>query len=145
MARVVDAAAASSSWVSGMSGAGPRYIAGVNKVTESPMAKAATPQAMQKYLDNVQRSVQSGKRAAALNNSPLATWKANAVGEGANRLAGGARKGKSKVDAHFQKWAPIYSQASQAAEAVPYSPGVEGALAKSRANLQVIMGAAGTA
>lgn len=145
MARQVDAAQASQSWQSGLSGAGAKYIAGVNKVTESPMAKAASPQAMQKYLDNVNRSVTSGKRAAALNNSPLALWKANSVGEGANRLAGGARKGKAKMDAHFQKWAPIYSQASAAAEAVPYAPGVEGALAKQRANLQVIMGAAGTA
>lgn len=143
-AKSVDPAQMAAAWKQGMGSAGAKYTAGINKVTESPMAKAATPEAMQRYVDGVQRSVSSGKRAAALNASPLSTWKTNATTFGASNLAQGAQKGHPKYMAQAQKWAPILAQASQAAAAVtgPKSHGT--AMAKVAANLQVIMTAAGT-
>lgn len=144
MARTVDASQMAEAWKKGMAGAGGKYVAGINKVTESPMAKAATPEATQKYLDGVQRSVTSGKRVAALNASPLSTWKQNATTFGASNLSQGAQKGGPKYMAQAQKWAPILAQASQAAAAItgPKSHGT--AMQKVAANLQVIMTAAGT-
>lgn len=143
MAATVDPNAMTQAWVKGLSGAAQKYTEGINKVTESPMAKAATPEAMQRYVDGVQRSVSSGKRVQALQAAPLATWKQNATGEGASRLAGGARKGQAKYAAAAQKWAPILAQASAAAAAVQGPKSLSTAMAKVQANLGVIMAAAG--
>lgn len=145
MPRQVDPSKAAAAYQRGMAGAGTAYTEGINSVTESPMQKAATPEAMQAYQDGVMRSIQSGKRVAALQAAPLATWKQNATTVGAQRLASGAQKAQSKVQAHFQKWAPIYSQASQAAAAVQGPKSQATAMAKVAAALQVMMQAAGTA
>lgn len=143
-ARTVDPGQMAAAWKAGMGSAGAKYTAGINKVTESPMAKAATPEAMQRYQDGVMRSIANGKRVASLNASPLSTWKQNATTFGASNLSQGAAKGAPKYAAQAQKWAPILASASQAAAAVtgPKSHGT--AVAKVAANLQVIMTAAGT-
>jgi hypothetical protein len=116
MKTAADMAAA---YQRGMANASQNYIAGINAVTVNPMQLAATDQAMQAYQNGVMRSVSSGRRAAALNAANPATWKTNAVTVGASRLVSGAQKAKPKVDAHFQKWQPIYAQASAAASALP--------------------------
>ena len=126
-------------WVAGMAGAAGKYTAGVQAVTENPAAKAATPEAMQRYQDGVAQSVSSGRRAASLNAVTLEAWKQAATTKGAQRLPSGASAGAQKQLAAMQKWAPIYAQASQAAAAVPKGD----MLGRLRANLNVLLAAAG--
>lgn len=120
-----------------------KYIDGINNTTVNPMQLAATDAATQLYLTNVQASVSSGKRQAKLNAANPQTWKNNAVNIGANALSTGASKAQSKVQAHFDKWAPIYAQMSQAAKAIPKDGTVGSAMARVQAAIQVAMQAAG--
>jgi hypothetical protein len=131
------------SWVSGMQNAGQRYKDGISNVTESPMAKAAQPDAMNRYLSGVQNSVSSGKRAAALQSADFNQWKQNALNVGAGRLGTGAQKAKSRFQNQMNKWAPVYQQASQAAQAIPHDGSMGSALARVQASMQVMMSAAG--
>lgn len=101
-------------WKSGMQSAGPAYTAGTAAVTESPMAKAA--QNLDKAAANYQRAISSGRMAAALNATPLATWKAGCQ-RGAANFATGVAKGEQKVAANFQRMVPIYDQMKQASRA----------------------------
>lgn len=119
-----------------------RYIDGVNATTVNPMALAATPAAMQKYQDRIMESIRTGRRVNALNATPAQAWKDGAVKKGADRLASGAQGAAAKVRAHFQKWAPIYQQASDAAAAVT-GTGRSAALQKVAAAMNVLMDAAG--
>lgn len=120
------------------------YKDGIAAVTQSPMAAAAQPDAQARYAQNTQAAVTSGKMAQRLNAVPLQLWKDNASQVGASRLSTGAQKAASKVQAHFQKWAPIYQQASDVVKSMPKG-GIANAQARVAAALQVMMGAAGTA
>lgn len=140
---MLTAAQMAARYAAGMAGAAQKYTDGVNAVTESPTAKAATPEAQALYLRNIQESVSSGRRAAALQNVSLQQWKDAAVKKGANRLASGAQAALPKVQAFFQNWAPVFAQASQAAAAIPNDGSIETALAKVRASITVMRQAAG--
>lgn len=144
MAKRVDAAKAAAAYQRGMAQAASAYKDGIQSVTESPMAAAATPAASARYMEGIQRSEASGKRVAKLQATPLQTWKDNAVNVGANRLATGAQKAAGKVQAHHQKWAPVYQAASDAAAAVTGPKGLATAMAKQQAALTVLMQAAGS-
>jgi hypothetical protein len=134
-------------WTNGMQAPQTRqkYTDGINRTTVNPMQLAATPEATQLYLNNVQASVTSGKRQAKLNAANPQTWKANSVNIGANALSTGAQKALPKVQAHFDKWAPIYAQMSQAAKAIPKDGTLGSAMARVQAAIQVAMQAAGRA
>lgn len=121
-----------------------KYSAGIDRVTQSPMEQAASAAAMQLYLQRVQDAVTSGRRERALRNADFNVWKTQAKGVGAAGLARGAQKGQGKVQAHFQKWAPIYQQASDAAQSLPKG-GFAAAQARWSASTQVLMSAAGRA
>lgn len=121
------------------------YVDGINSTAVNPMEMAASEAATQLYLNKVQQSVASGRRQAALRSASVADWKNNAVNVGANSLSTGATKAANKVQAHFQKWSPIYEQARQAAAAIPKDGTIGGAMAKVQASLQVLMAAAGKA
>lgn len=122
-----------------------KYKAGIQATTVNPMQKAASPEAQQLYLMKTQQAVQSGKMANRLNATPMTTWQNNAANIGSTQLSVGAQKGQAKVVAHFQKWQPIYQQASQAAAAIPKDGTVGTAMAKVQAAMQVMMAAAGRA
>lgn len=117
------------------------YINGVKGVTESPMAKAATPEAQARYAQNTALAVSSGRMAARLNAVPLSLYQTNATTVGAQRLASGAQKAQPKVNAFFAQWAPIYAQASSAGQALPKG-GMANALARVQAAIGVMMAAA---
>lgn len=136
-----SAAQMSDSWTKGMQAPQTRqnYIDGINNTTVNPMAAAATPEAMNLYLTKVQQSVSSGKRQRKLMAANPATWKTNATTVGANSLTTGATKAKTKVDAHFQKWQPIYQQAAAAAAAIPHDGSMGSALQRVQAAMQVMM------
>lgn len=118
-----------------------RYKQGIDSVTESPMAKAASDEATQLYLRRVQESVTSGKRQAKLMAVPLQRYKDNAKAK-ADRLASGAETSRAKIVAHFQRFQSIYQQASDAAKALPKG-GINEAQARWRASTEVLMAAAG--
>jgi hypothetical protein len=120
-----------------------KYKQGIQATTVNPMALAATPQAEQLYLTKVQQSVASGKRSQKLMSVNPQTWKDNASNIGATQLTVGAQRGKAKVNAHFQKWAAVYQQASDAAKAIPKDGSMGSAMARVQAAIQVMMSAAG--
>lgn len=118
-----------------------RYKQGIDSVTESPMAKAATQEATDLYLRRIQESVSSGRRQQKLMAVPLQRYKDNAKAK-ADRLASGAQAASAKVVAHFQRYQPIYEQASNAAKNLPKG-GINEAQARWRASTEVLMAAAG--
>lgn len=76
-------------WSKNASNAAESMAAGVDSVTESPMAKAADQQ--DKYVRGVQESVQSGRYANNLRAVPLEEWKAAMKGKGKANMANGVR------------------------------------------------------
>ncbi len=68
--------------------------AGIDAVTESPMAKAASK--ADKMLQNIQQSVQSGKWANSLNAVSLGDWKTKTKEKTAQRLATGVDQAMAK-------------------------------------------------
>lgn len=116
------------------------YVDGVNNTTVNPMQLAAD--AEQAYLQGVQDAVNSGRRTAKLLAVPVATWKANATGKGAQRLASGAQAALPKVQAHFQKWGPVYSQISQHVATMPKG-GLAAAMARVQYTITALKQAAG--
>lgn len=135
---------AQSNWTAAM-GSGQtktNYINGINAVTVNPMQLAAAPEALQKYIDGCQRSLDTGKRAKALNAASVATWKGNATSIGANNLATGAKKAQDKYARNIAPYAAVWPQMRQASKALP-SGGIANAQAKANAALAVLMQAAG--
>lgn len=143
---VKDPATMAANWKAAMQNpqTAAKYKAGIQAVTENPMAKAASPEAEQLYLNNVQLSVSSGKRSAKLNAVPMSRWQGNAINIGSTLLSSGASKAIDKVTAHFQKWAPIYQQAHTAVQGMPKG-GLVNAMARVQAVVQMFMTAAGRA
>ncbi len=119
-----------------------KYKQGITNTTVNPMAKAATPESEALYLSRVQQAVASGRRSQRLQATPVDRWKNNAINVGATQLSSGAQKAQDKVQQHFNKWAPIYGQMSDAANALPKG-GMANALARVQAAISVAMQAAG--
>lgn len=118
-----------------------KYKNGITNFQGNPMALAAAPDAQTLYKEATAAAVDSGRMAAKLNAVPVSRWKDNAINIGASQLAVGARKALAKMQSHFQRWMPIYGQASQAARALPKAaPGdVNAALARVRASIEVLV------
>lgn len=98
--------AAAQKWSRNIGSAGASITDGVNRVSESPTAKAATPQAEQRYLSGVQEAVSSGKRAAALNRVSLGDWKAAMLNKGIPRIASGAAAAQGKMERFLSELYP---------------------------------------
>lgn len=96
-----------------------RYKAGIAKVTTSPMAAAATTEAMDAYKRGVEESISSGRRADSLNSASFPDWKQNASGIGADRLQTGAVKGKQKLARKAAALIQGFNDAKAAAMAIP--------------------------
>lgn len=121
-----------------------RYKQGIANTTVNPMAMAASADAEARYVANVQQSVASGKRSAALNSVNPQTWKDNASNVGASRLATGAQKASQKYIAFANKWQPVYQQVHDAIQAMPKG-GAGNAVARAAKAIQMLMAAAGKA
>jgi hypothetical protein len=91
-------------WERNTQGATESFKAGVNAVTESPMAQAA--RASDQYLRGVTEAVTSGKWQAGLNRVSLSDWKAATAGKGATRIAEGVRTSKPKMQQFLQDFLP---------------------------------------
>lgn len=119
-----------------------RYIDGVQGTTVNPMELAASPAAEQLYVDRVNAAVTSGRRRDALLSVPVSRWKNNSVTKGSARLQSGAQGANDKMMQTLSYWAPIYDQASQAANALPKGD-LDAGMARCRAAAEVMKKAAG--
>jgi len=72
----------------------PDIVRGIDRVTESPMDKAADK--AEKMLVNLTASVQDGTWGNRLRAVPLATWKDNTKKKVTERLGGGVDAAKGK-------------------------------------------------
>ncbi len=77
---------------------------GIDRVTESPTAKAAAKQ--DKMLTNLTAAVNSGKWAAGLKRVSLEDWKKKTRDVGVNRIAAGIDAASSKVVAFAEDLLP---------------------------------------
>jgi len=77
---------------------------GIDRVTESPTAKAASKQ--DKMLTNLTAAVNSGKWAAGLKRVSLEDWKKKTRDVGVNRIAAGIDAAASKVVAFAEDLLP---------------------------------------
>lgn len=114
-------------WQRNTAGATESYKAGINAVTENPMALAAAQ--ADKAARNYQEAMSSGRWQQKMMSVSMDAWKQAAVNGGAQRLASGVAKGLAKMQRHLQEWAPTYEQAKQAARAIP-NDGKAGAMAR---------------
>lgn len=114
---MADAATIANKWAQAMQSAGPAYQAGIDRVTESPMAKAAQNAAG--YLQGVQDAVNSGKWQAGLNRSSLQDWKNAAKTNGSQRLGSGATLAKPKVQAFLQQFLPVLANNVAQVQSMP--------------------------
>ena len=90
---------------------------GIDRVTESPTAKAAAKQ--DKMLSNLTRSVQNGKWANGLKRVSLEDWKRKARDIGVNRIAAGIDGAKEKVVAFAEDLLPHIDRGKEKIKAMP--------------------------
>jgi len=91
----------SEKWARRTKGAVADAVAGVNRVTESPTAKAASKQT--KMLTNLTASIQDGTWAKRLEGVSLDEWKTKTAAKMAERLAGGVDGAAAKRE-KFDTW-----------------------------------------
>jgi hypothetical protein len=102
MARTqLDPANMSRKWADRLKNAQSDIIAGVNAVTENPMAKAA--KRADKMKANLIKAVDDGRWAAGLNAVSLEDWRKKTTDKVAQRLAGGVDGAAAKRQA-FDQW-----------------------------------------
>lgn len=117
MCAMASSAVVAQRWANGMSGASDKIKAGVMGVTESPTAKAA--QSLDRMLAGIQRAIQSGKMAAALNAVTLPAWQAAMIDKGVLRVASGATAAKPKFEAFMRDFLPYLEQGRQQLASMP--------------------------
>jgi len=90
---------------------------GIDRVTESPTAKAAAK--ADKMLTNLTSSVQSGKWAAGLKRVSLEEWKRKTRDVGVNRIAAGIDASKDKVIAFAEELLPHIDRGQEKIKSMP--------------------------
>lgn len=113
----LNAQAVTDAWANKMATAGPAYKAGIQNLSENPMAKAAA--SSDRMLSGVQAAVQSGKWANSLNKVNFQDWKQTTASKGADRLATGATAAKPKMLGFMTKWLPAAAGISATVNAMP--------------------------
>lgn len=98
-------------WKNRLTNAVPDVKAGIDRVTESPMQKAAAQE--DKWFANIQRARASGKFKRGLLNVSLEEWKAKARDVGADRIPAGAAAAEKKQTDFYSKLFP-YEEKLQA-------------------------------
>jgi len=90
---------------------------GIDRVTESPTAKAAAKQ--DKMLTNLTAAISSGKWAAGLKRVSLEDWKKKTRDVGVNRIAAGIDAAASKVEAFADDLLPHIDRGQEKIKAMP--------------------------
>lgn len=104
-------------WSQRATAAVPEYRAGIERVTESPTAKAAA--ATDKMLANIMESITSGRWAAGLNRVSLEDWKQAAVEKGSARIAAGVQGAIGKQEAYYAEVFPYLETLQREIAAMP--------------------------
>lgn len=86
---------AAEKWARRTQTAVPDYVAGVQRVTESPTAKAAAKK--NKMLQKVTEAIQSGKWEQALQRVSLEDWRQATLSKGQQRIAAGVQAAQGKM------------------------------------------------
>lgn len=94
-----------------------RYVAGIQSVTESPMAKAATKAA--KAAAGYAESIQSGRWQAGLASSSIEEWRAGAIAGGGSAYTAGIQSKAAKI---ARKLGPALDATYNTADAVAAMP-----------------------
>ena len=119
-----------------------KYTQGVNAVTESPNAKAASPEAQAKYLRKVTDAVQSGRMAQKNSAVGVQKWK-DAASKGAARLSTGATNGAQNHMDAATRMQPGWQAARDAANAIPNDGSEQAIAARVLASVREMKRAAG--
>jgi hypothetical protein len=90
---------------------------GIQRVTESPTAKAAKK--ADKMVANLTAAVNSGKWAARLNSVTLEEWKQKAIDKGLSRIASGIDGAKAKVEAFAAQLLPFEANLQESINKLP--------------------------
>jgi ElaB/YqjD/DUF883 family membrane-anchored ribosome-binding protein len=91
--------------------------AGVNRVTTSPMAQAASKQ--DKMRTNLNAALDSGKWAAGLKRVSLEDWKTKTITKGTGRIAAGIDGAADKVKAFASELLPFQDNLIKKVKAMP--------------------------
>jgi len=94
-----------------------RYVAGIQSVTESPMAKAASK--AQKAAAGYADAIQSGRWQAGLASSSIEEWRAGAVAGGGSAYTAGIQSKAAKI---ARKLGPALDQTYAVADSVAAMP-----------------------
>ena len=94
-----------------------RYVSGIQSVTESPMAKAASKAA--KAAAGYADSIQSGRWAAGLASSSIEEWRAGAIAGGGSAYTAGIQAKAGKI---ARKLGPALAQTYDVADSVSNMP-----------------------
>ena len=113
----LTSAEASKKWKDRLGGSVQEVIDGINRVTESPMAKSAA--AEDKWFANIQRAHTSGKRKRALLGVSLEEWKDKAANIGAQRIPSGAAAAEGKMSKFYDKLFPFEAALQKKVNAMP--------------------------
>lgn len=116
MPKMTNAEAAKK-WKDRLSGAQADIVAGVARVTESPMVKSAA--AEDKWFQKIQAAHNSGKRKRALLAVSLETWKKQTAEVGAPRVSSGAAAAEGKVADFYAKLFPFEEALQNKVKAMP--------------------------
>jgi len=92
-------------WAQRATAAVPEYKAGIDRVTESPTAKAA--KAVDKLIQNFMESVTSGRWARNLEAVSLSEWKTAASEKGGARMAAGVQGAIGKQTRYYTEAFPF--------------------------------------
>jgi hypothetical protein len=90
---------------------------GIQRVTESPTAKAAKK--ADKMVANLTAAVNSGKWASRLNSVTLEDWKQKAIDKGLSRIASGIDGAKAKVEAFAAQLLPFEANLQESINKLP--------------------------
>ena len=95
----------------------PDIRRGVERVTESPTAKAAAAQ--EKMIANLTESVRNGKWARGLNRVTLEDWKGKMLEKGIPRIAAGIDAAYDKVVGFAAELLPFQATLQSKVESMP--------------------------
>lgn len=108
---------AAQKWASRATGAVEDYRKGVQRVTESPTAKAAA--AADKMLIKVMEAINSGRWARALEDVSLEDWKKATSEKGTARMASGVQGSIHKQEAYYREVFPYLETLQAEIAAMP--------------------------
>lgn len=104
-------------WANRLTNAVQDVKAGIDRVTESPTAKAAA--AKDKWFAGIQRAHSSGKYVRGLQNVSLDDWKVKARDIGADRIPAGAAGAASKSTEFYAKLLPYEDKLKRQIDQMP--------------------------